>query len=99
MTQQKSPAKKNDDSAVDAIVAIVVAGLIVMAFWGWSSGLWERNSSSSPPRQLSPAEVDRLYRSQFESEEERIEFEAWYEGQRSLEQDMPVGQTRGGDPY
>jgi len=53
----------------------------------------------SNQRRMSPAEVDRLYRSQFDSENERLEFETWNEGQRELQRDAPVGRTRGGDTY
>jgi len=48
---------------------------------------------SSRP-ELSPTEakkVDRIYRSQFKSEQERLEFEAWNEEQRAVNENSPTG--------
>lgn len=43
--------------------------------------------------------ADEFYRSQFHSEQERIEFEDSLQGQRELMRDAPTDQTSGNDPY
>lgn len=79
-----------------AIVFLAITGLGSLSDSGRSS-----RSYSRPPYN-STTDVDKLYRSQFASEEERLEFEAWDADQqelRELYRDAPTGQTRGGDSF
>lgn len=49
-------------------------------------------------RNYSPA-IERTYESQFGSERERLEFEAWDEGQQQLRRDSPSGGIRRNRPW
>jgi len=77
------------------LVNVVVVGGLFIANGGLSS--FSQRPTTTP--RLSPAGVQRLYRSQFYSEEERLEFEDRLEAQDELWRDAPVGRTRGGDTY
>jgi hypothetical protein len=75
---------------------LIIGVLVAAAIYCWANSSPQR---ASHPRRLSPAESRQLYRSQFSSEQERLEFEDWQRGQHDLQRDAPIGQTRGGDGY
>ncbi len=84
---------QNTDNSSKVFLWLIGAGILAAALYGWS-----KSNRPNPPR-LSPAQAERLYRSQFSSEEERIEFEDYQQGLQDLQRDAPIGRTRGGDNY
>lgn len=85
------------------LLGLKIFGLLlaVLAFFGWDSGSWDKGNSR-PAMTLTPAQSEALYRSQFSSDEERLEIEAWERDRQELNdlrRDAPRGRTRAGDEY
>jgi hypothetical protein len=54
---------------------------------------------SNPSRLNTHVDVESLYRSQFSSEKERDEFEAWNQDRKDLYRDAPIGKTTVNDRF
>ena len=85
------------------LIGGAVVGSAIFLALAWLGGQrhgndWFPKSGPSVPYQT-PAEADRIYRSQFANERERLDFEAQQKAREELRRDAPTGRTYGGDTY